>query len=302
MIDFLRYLDSKFHVDETALHRPSFEAMLQQLPVQGDILEVGGGSGAMLRRLSTADRLSQLNYTICDQNPVLVSAVGKRFPGVDCRCGDLFMLDFGGRQYDMVIAQAVLDVIDMEQGLSLFSRILRSGGCLYAPITFDGITEFTAPSDETGVDSGLDSRIIEEYHLSMDERMVNGRPSGSRFAGRRLAHLASRYGFSLISQGVSTWQVQPEDGNYANDDAYFLEAILAMLEDSVGNRIVKGRTRLTRMELDTWLYQRHSQLKAGRLGFTARHLDLLLVLNTSSNPIHAQTCTDRDEGTLTAHR
>ena len=77
--------------------------------------------------------------------------------------------------FDLVIAQAFLDLVDLDAALPLMAGSLKSHGLLYLCINFDGGTIFDPPIDEE-----LDRRIEDVYHRTMDERTVGGEAFGGQ--------------------------------------------------------------------------------------------------------------------------
>src|SRR2546428_7313762 len=91
----------------------------------------------------------------------------------------------GQRAWDLLMAQAFLDLVDVPTTLPALLSLLRPGGLLYCPITFDGGTVF-----EPEIDPELDKAIEACYHQTMDQRLIAGQPSGDSCTGRHLfAHL-----------------------------------------------------------------------------------------------------------------
>ena len=87
-----------------------------------------------------------------------------------------------GRLADVIVAQALVDLLNVPEFLEAAANALRPGGLLYLPITFDGETVF-----EPTANAVLDARVIDSYHRTMDERRTpNGLPTGGRRAGRAL--------------------------------------------------------------------------------------------------------------------
>ena len=92
-------------------------------------------------------------------------------------------------------------------------------------VNFDGVTSL-----EPLLDPDLDARIERLYHRSMDTR-----PSGGDSqAGRHLFKHLSQVGAEILSAGSSDWVVYPVDGQYPDDEAYFLQFILHFFEENLG--------------------------------------------------------------------
>ena len=72
--------------------------------------------------------------------------------------------------------------MDLEATLPGLLALLAPGAFFYFTLNFDGATVF-----EPLIDPELDRLIETLYHRSMDERRLDGRPSGSSRTGRRLS-------------------------------------------------------------------------------------------------------------------
>ena len=105
------------------------------------------------------------------------------------------------------------------------------------------------------------------YHRGMDERVRYGRPAGESRCGRHLYHHLRQAGAPPLASGASDWVVHAQaDGTYVGDEAYFLECILATVEEGLHGR-VDG--------LPEWLALRRSQLAHGELLYIAHQIDYL---------------------------
>lgn len=103
---------------------------IQGVPIEGDVLEIGGGSGAMAGDLLRLHPL--LRLTVTDHDPAMVEAARERlgeFPQVTVRQADATHLPFAGETFDVVASFLMLHhVIDWEQTIIEVGRVLRSGG------------------------------------------------------------------------------------------------------------------------------------------------------------------------------
>ena len=80
---------------------------------------------------------------------------------------------------DVIIGQALADLVNVPEFLEATASALRPGGLLYLPITFDGETVFE-PTNNTL----LNARVVDSYHRTMDDRRT---PSGLATAAARRA-------------------------------------------------------------------------------------------------------------------
>ena len=187
---FTRYLSAKRTVDDRALNWHVWQAMAEALPASARILEVGAGIGTMVERFAENGLLDGVTYTAVDNQPDNIIAARRRLHHlnrhVDLETIDLF--DFirreqGRRTWDLLIAHAFLDLMDIPATLPQFFSLLKPGGHFYFTINFDGATIL-----QPTIDPVLDTQIEQLYHRTMDERITNGRPSGDSQSGRHLFH------------------------------------------------------------------------------------------------------------------
>jgi hypothetical protein len=171
----------------------------------------------------------------------------------------------GQRTWDMLIAQAFLDLVDVPTTLPLLLSLLRPGGLLYCPITFDGGTVF-----QPEVDPEFDAAIEACYHQTMDRRLIAGKPSGDSCTGRHLFAYLRGAGAEVLAAGSSDWVVFAGAGGYPADEAYFLHCIIHTVHTAL-----TGHPGLDAARLMAWIAQRHAQIEQGRLVYIAHQLDLL---------------------------
>ncbi len=293
---FQRYLLAKRSVDDRALNRRVWQALLEHLAgVEGRpslyALELGGGIGTMFERLVEWGALARAEYSLVDDQPeniaygmehlarwglhqgLKVASYERRlfFQGRDTA----FQVDFypetvqefaererGRRVWDLIVAHAFLDLVDVPLLLDDLRMLTRQGGLLYLTINFDGLTALEPP-----LDANLDERIMALYHRSMDTRTSGG---GSR-SGRRLFGWLRDAGLRIIDAGGSDWTVFARDGRYGGDEAYFLHFILHFFEESL-----QGSPELAPGELERWLAARRRQIDTGELVYIAHQMDFLV--------------------------
>jgi SAM-dependent methyltransferase len=294
---FPRYLASKKTVDDRALNPNVWQALQAALddchaarPLQ--VLEIGAGIGTMLERLLDGSLLRQADYTLLDADAENLHTARRRLPEwaaahawqaslladgslrldhgnrrirLDFEAADVF--DFitrrPGARFDLLVAHAVLDLFDLSRALPPILGLLHPGGWFYFTLNFDGLTILEPP-----LDPGFDEQAITAYHASMDERRVNGRPSGDSRSGRRLFHLLPANGAEILQAGASDWLVYPRQGAYPVDEAYFLECILHFFEQSLA-----GRAEIDARRLAAWLAGRRAQVARGELVYIAHQID-----------------------------
>ena len=112
-----------------------------------------------------------------------------------------------GAPADVLIANAVLDLVDVPAVLPGLLRLLVPGGVYWFTINYDGETIF-----EPG--HPLDNQVMQAYHRDMDERVRYG-PAGDSRTGRRLFHHLRAAGAPALAAGSSDWVVSAgPDGSY----------------------------------------------------------------------------------------
>ncbi len=268
---FIRYLSAKKTVDDRALNRRVWDAMTARVgSLSPRVLELGGGIGTMIERAAADQLLQPRSWTLVDGQAALVQEARRRLAGLrkfplELLCTDVE--DFiaqGIEPFDLVIANAFLDLFDPARILPKLLKLARSSGSFLFSITFDGLTAL-----EPEVDRELDGRIVDLYHRTMDERIVAGRISGDSRCGRHLLTLLPQCGYQLVEAGSSDWIVHPREGGYPADERYFLSCILGFFEESLS-----GRAEMDRGELLWWLDARRAQLAAGKLVLIAHQLDV----------------------------
>jgi SAM-dependent methyltransferase len=188
-LSYIRYLAAKQSVDDRALNRGVFDALAQALGPRRDagtisFLEMGCGLGAMVERLWDWGLLARADYTGVDQSPEHIAAAtarlmafaqgkgaqiseigekGLSFAGlglalrVALKVADMF--DFAAREqgraaWDVLLAHAFLDLVDLKTALPRLFGLLKAGGWFYFTLNFDGASIFLPPLEPT-----LDARI-----------------------------------------------------------------------------------------------------------------------------------------------
>jgi len=296
---FPRYLAAKKTVDDRALNQRVWGVLgklLEERPQSSPlaVLEVGAGIGTMIERALEGRLISNALYHAIDSEAENIETARGRLVGWTDRHGwqvglaadgldlckgkntvqvrletsDIF--DFMKQQlsrpaWDLLMANAFLDLFDIPRILPELRKCLKPGGLAYFTINFDGATAF-----EPVIDRELEERIVGAYHRTMDERLIGGRLSGDSQAGRHLFQELPRAGFQLLEAGSSDWIVYPRNRTYPADEAYFLHHILHFFEESL-----QDRPELTPGELESWARRRHSEVERGELVYIAHQIDFL---------------------------
>ena len=102
---------------------------LDKHPLRGDVLEIGGGSGAMAA--GAASTFGDVRITVTDVDQTMVDAARTRlavYPKVNVQKADVTALPFDTGSFDMVTCYLMLHhVIDWEGVLVEVSRVLKPG-------------------------------------------------------------------------------------------------------------------------------------------------------------------------------
>lgn len=291
-----RYLAAKKSIDDRALNHHVRETLQQAMQHVADgtpvkILELGTGIGTMLERLVDWGILTGPSaYLATDMDPRQLEAARKRLSQWAGKHGYSWSWASDGGQlstaradvslrlevaraeeladisaslgpFHLIIAHAVLDLVDFPVVLPRLLSRLTDGGLAYFTCNFDGETVFL-PHYEG------EEEIMERYHGSMEARLT-----GASHTGRRLLTFAQRAGLEILAAGSSDWVIHPKAGGYSLDETFFLHAII----ETVERELAKDKNPPSGFDnLTHWARLRHQQIEAGELSFLARHLDLLV--------------------------
>jgi len=288
IVDYARYLAAKTTVDDRALNRQVLAELRALMPAGAPrVLEVGAGLGTMVARLMDWAAVRAGEYSLLDADLQLLAGSRRWLSdwaaarGLRCDplpdgllLGDLrvrmvhaelgsYLAAAHGAPADVLIANAVLDLVDVPAVLPGLLRLLVPGGVYWLTINYDGESSFEPGHPH-------DDQIMQAYHRDMDERFRYGRPAGESRAGRHLFHQLRAAGAPALAAGSSDWVVHAgPDGTYPGDEAYFLRSILSTIENALRNR----RDRVEPANLADWLAERGRQLAAGELVYIAHQLD-----------------------------
>jgi len=290
-----RYLVSKVTVDDRALNRQVLDVLRDELRGLSSprVLEVGCGIGTMLTRLVDGGILRDGEYLALDADTRLLAdleiwlkqwaeGTGRALERLDASMeirstdGDSITVrpipaelshfaKAGARNepVDLLIAHAVLDLVDVPAILPALFEQLRSGGLFWFSVNFDGDTIFQP-------DHPLDDALMAAYHRTMDERVRFGANAGESRSGRHLFGHLERAGARILAAGASDWVVFAQGGRYPAGEAYFLRHILRTIEDALSVRREVDQTGL-----QGWLTTRRAQIDSGELTYIGHQLDFV---------------------------
>lgn len=304
---FTRYLAAKKGLDDRSLNRHVFDALSKSLatfpgPEPLRVLEVGCGLGAMVERLLDWGLLRRgAIYTAIDLQPENIAAARECLGGYAANHGyhnreeagvlcwqlqpgrrlhvvleaidlyDFIRRERGRQTWDLLIAHAFLDLVDLSATLPSLLSLLREGGLCYFTLNFDGATIFLPY-----LDAEFDRWIEELYHQSMDRRQWQAWPSAQSQTGRRLFHMLPAAGAQVLAAGSSDWVVHPGPDGYPQDEAYFLHFIIHTVATALQNH-----PQLPDNRFRDWVDRRHRQIEKGQLLYLARQLDFLGYIHKS---------------------
>ena len=298
--NFTRYLASKKTVDDRAINLRVWNTLTDQLAGRASknswqVLELGAGIGTMVERVVEWKLFpGDVVYTALDVWPENTREAYRRLPkwaarrgaGVE-EAGEALILTKGNRRcdvrfltadafdyvgheagqqaFDLVIANAFLDIVNIPAAVQQLFKVLKPGGLFYFTITFDGVTIF-----EPIIDRDLDAQIEALYHADMDARRQNGLPTGGSRAGRSLLRHLAASDAHLLAAGASDWVIYPASTGYPADEAHFLHAIVHMVEQAL-----TGHATLDPATFADWVERRHQQIEDAELIYIAHQLDVL---------------------------
>jgi SAM-dependent methyltransferase len=308
--NLIRYFEAKKSIDDQALNQAVWQHMAKRLrDLQGStsaaILEIGCGIGTMIERMLERGLLRRATYTAVDLRPEYIAEAKMRLrryaqkqsfemreaPGgafvlkrhsreisVQLAASDLFdIANCGpqGRLYDLIVAHAFLDLVDLDSALHKLLTLVHPGGLFYFTLNFDGATIF-----EPQIDPALDQQIEELYHQTMDLRQTGSRPSRMSKTGRRLLVTLTRAGLTILSAGSSDWVIHPSPAGYSPDETSFLHFIIDTIRDALA-----GRPGLDQYSLGFWIAERHEQIQRGELAYIAHQVDVLAEVPEKQNSL-----------------
>lgn len=295
---FTRYLASKKSVDDRSLNRMVWDTLARAVtsyPVEDrlNVLEIGAGIGTMIERTLDWGLLTRATYLALDAEQATISEASRRLtswgsgkgyvvesgdPGnirlsgksrdVEVKLETANLPDFlrresGNSSWDLIIANAFLDLVDVPSTLPSMLSVLKPHGLFYFTITFDGATIM-----QPEMDPDLDAQIETLYHETMDRRIIGGKPSGdSRTARHFFEHVRSARA-TLLEAGASDWVVFAGPDGYHGDEAYFLHFII----HTIGSAL-QGHPALDQERLSGWVRERHTQIDEKQLVYVAHQLD-----------------------------
>ncbi|MBE0435542.1 MAG: class I SAM-dependent methyltransferase [Methylomicrobium sp.] len=291
---FAQFLQAKYALDQRSLNPAVWRRFMNELSGRNpfELLDVGTGSGAMLRRILHHYDHGTMRLTGLDSESGLLGIAETEIAAVlrnkgfavekaagrlsaerdadriefQCICTPLSEFQPASNRYDVVTAHAFMDLVPLRQTLSDFCAWLKPGGLFYGTINYDGETVVFPPYP----DSEFEDALLQGYDASMEARRLNDSKTGGAKCGRRLYGELLNAGFEIVSYGSSDWNITPSDGAYLDDDPVVLEHLLGWISS-------EGRSNpaLDQDKLDRWLACRRRQLQMQMLGIIVHQIDVL---------------------------
>jgi SAM-dependent methyltransferase len=278
-------------------------AELTDLPPVPRVLELGAGVGTMVTRLADIGWIRHARYTLVDNDPIGLAAAARHIRAwagaaagtaavsgavadadttvavrdsardlqIELVAADVFAwadatgaAAEAGACYDLVVANAFLDIVDVPALLPALWRRLHPGRPFWFSINFDGETVFLP-------ERPLDDAVMALYHRSMDQRIRGGRRAGESKTGRHLLQHLPASGARVLDAGSSDWIVWPTPArSYPGDEAYFLHHIVHTIDVAL-----RGAPELDAAELAAWVAARHADVDSGELIYIAHQIDVV---------------------------
>ena len=294
---FTRYLAAKKSVDDRALNRQVLHVMgdsLQRLSKERPlkVLEIGAGIGTMIERMIEWDLLNDVEYTAIDSESENIESSRQRLldwaalnrmqiveKGYELQLSsntadvlvkllDIDLFDFlelnqGHGTWDLLVAHAFLDLVDVPSTLPKIFNFTRNGGLFYFSINYDGLTVL-----QPDIDREFDELVLELYHRTMEHRMRDDHQYGDRHTGRHLLQNINAFGGQILASGSSDWVVYPGSSGYNHDEAYFLHFIIHTIY-----RALENHAELDDQRFEDWIRFRHDQIDRQELVYIAHQLD-----------------------------
>lgn len=271
----IRYLESKRSVDRRSRSHRVAASLLNSLPEDPVIGEVGTGIGATVAWLARhgvtdgfyrgIDLSPQVIAHARDARPPELRYQGHNTTSTDVggTVGDLefgfetgdALQDLGARQYDVIVAQQFMDLVSLVPATDTLTTAAKPGALVYCPLTFDGVTVFQP-------DHPADERVEQAYHDAIERESDRDTSAGRHL----LEEFRTRPG-SICAVDASDAVVHPRNGQYPADESYFLNCILNFVSESVSVDVIP--------DIDEWLSVRRGQLADGRLSYIGHRYDLL---------------------------
>jgi hypothetical protein len=230
---------------------------------EGALLDLGGGTGANVRYLST--RLpSPQHWTVVDDDPALLARVPA--PVTRHRARLQTVVDEGAL-FDgcsLVTASALLDLVSDEWLAKLVLRCRAAGAAVLFALSYDGRIACSPeePDDE-------EVRRLVNDHQKTDKGFG---PALGPAAGARAAQLLAAAGYT-VKQAPSDWKLLPAAGEMQKA---LVNGWAAAASDMAPSR---------RNAIENWRARRLGHIDAGRSRIVVGHTDVAGVVVSPQSPV-----------------
>lgn len=295
---FEEYLESRIMIDDASINRTVAARLQKALKdlQRRTILDLGTGTGAMIRRLISGGVDGAVRFVGLDSNPTLLEAAKRhsvailsgagytvteqehtvrgeraaRVVAIDFIAGDFFGLlledTFGPEYFDLVSANGFFDLLPPAEAVSRVRYFLKPGGYVYFTTNYDGRTELL-PFFE---DREFERDLWRVYNRSMDDRTVNGKPIAGSGSGSIVYDALVKGGFEILAYGSSDWVISPGEESYSPQEAQFLRAMVrTVYEEGCRHPEIDPRV------LDRWLSDRADAVETCTLALMVHQTDVL---------------------------
>lgn len=294
--DFAVYLEAKYPLDSRSLNQDTLETLKATIHPMKQVrcLDLGTGTGAMLKRVIEMDLMASFDITGLDIDPSLLAIAAKKLTEclhkngfrteksetgicahrnqqtirIHFECASILNWKHNAAypRFDLVTAHAFMDILPLKPVIDKVRTFLKPSGLFYSTLNYDGNTTLFPDYSNRN----FEEKILKHYDRSMECRRINGQSTGGAYSGRRLINLLSAMEFTINSYGSSDWNITPLNGQYRDDDATCLESLLTMIYGEAYKS-----DNFEPDSLSNWYTNRLQTISADTLGMIVHQLDIL---------------------------
>jgi len=307
------YLDNwKKELDDESINKHVLNTLLSSRKSIDNILDVGTGSGAQIRRnielglLNNNGTIIGIDINASDlKNSILSFKEWAKLNKYDLKIiedpeaihhftisnnnqkytiklyqGSVF--DLGTKKsciqnsFPLITALSLLEHTDMEKSLKSIRKVMIKGGLLYMPINYDQHTIFGPTPIST---YQAESNLMQLFNYSgIDFQFKGDVGAGNSQCGSLLPTYCANAGLKILDYGSSDWVITSEDfkpytPNKKKVLAFFIDAFYNVMKGS-SNRI-KQKFHVSDAHIENWYNLRRDQLSSGKLYYSCIQKDIL---------------------------